>query len=100
MLRLAVTLLVLSLPSIALAAEAGHARSHHSKRAPAAFDPASEARISQVPDRRSAPARPIPEGEAKNATVQGPTAPVTCNGQNASSPACYTATQQSRPVTR
>jgi hypothetical protein len=30
-----------------------------------------------------------------------PTAPVTCNSQNAaSSQACYTATQQSRPATR
>lgn len=30
----------------------------------------------------------------------GPTAPVTCNAQNASSQACYTATQQARPGTR
>jgi hypothetical protein len=30
----------------------------------------------------------------------GPTAPITCNAQNASSQACYTATQQARPGTR
>jgi hypothetical protein len=31
------------------------------------------------------------------AATTGPTAPVTCNAQNASSQACYTATQQARP---
>ena len=30
----------------------------------------------------------------------GPTAPITCNAQNASSQACYTATQQARPASR
>jgi hypothetical protein len=40
-----------------------------------------------------------PEGGAA-ALKTGPTAPVTCNQQNASSPACYSATQQARPVTR
>jgi hypothetical protein len=33
-------------------------------------------------------------------TAVGPTAPITCNAQNASSQACYTATQQARPGTR
>jgi hypothetical protein len=41
-----------------------------------------------------------PEGGAGSATKSGPTAPVTCNQQNASSPACYSATQQARPVAR
>jgi hypothetical protein len=47
------------------------------------------------------PAKPTPEltGVGTPATT-GPTAPVTCNAQNASSQACYTATQQARPGTR
>src|ERR1700754_4449531 len=46
-------------------------------------------------------AKPVPEATG-GAAIQGagPTAPVTCNAQNASSPACYTATQQARPATR
>ena len=43
----------------------------------------------------------LPEGgTGPAATKTGPTAPVTCNQQNASSPACYSATQQARPVAR
>ncbi len=34
------------------------------------------------------------------AAAGSPTTPVTCNQQNASSPACYSATQQARPPTR
>jgi hypothetical protein len=45
-----------------------------------------------------------PTPEATTTPLQGtagPTAPVTCNAQNASSSqACYTATQQARPATR
>jgi hypothetical protein len=46
-------------------------------------------------------AKPVPEATG-GVAIQGagPTAPVTCNAQNASSPACYTATQQARPATR
>ena len=45
--------------------------------------------------------RGTPEGGTGSAAVKtGPTAPVTCNQQNASSPACYSATQQARPPTR
>jgi hypothetical protein len=41
-----------------------------------------------------------PEGSALRTEGSGsPNIPVTCNQQNASSPACYSATQQSRPVT-
>jgi hypothetical protein len=39
-------------------------------------------------------------GVGAPAATAGPTAPVTCNAQNASSQACYTATQQARPGTR
>ena len=40
------------------------------------------------------PVKPAPEGTG---TAAGsPTTPVTCNQQNASSPACYSATQQTR----
>jgi hypothetical protein len=38
--------------------------------------------------------KPAPEGTA--AVAGSPTTPVTCNQQNASSPACYSATQQTR----
>jgi hypothetical protein len=41
-----------------------------------------------------------PEGGATTGTSAGSSAPVTCNQQNASSQACYSATQQARPVTR
>jgi len=43
-----------------------------------------------------------PEAGSNSGTAvkTGPTAPVTCNQQNSSSPACYSATQQSRPVAR
>jgi hypothetical protein len=43
--------------------------------------------------------KPTPETTTL-APSTGPTAPVTCNAQNASSQACYTATQQARPATR
>jgi hypothetical protein len=47
------------------------------------------------------PARGAPEAAKSNgATAAPPTAPVTCNQQNASSPACYSATQQARPIAR
>jgi hypothetical protein len=52
-------------------------------------------------DLRTKPAKGAPEtGASTGAAVTGPTAPVTCNQQNASSPACYSATQQARPVTK
>lgn len=37
-----------------------------------------------------------PEGGSTTAASGSPTTPVTCNQQNASSPACYSATQQTR----
>jgi hypothetical protein len=41
--------------------------------------------------------KPVPEAGLTAATPNpGPTAPATCDAQNASSPACYTATQQTR----
>jgi hypothetical protein len=45
--------------------------------------------------------KPTPEStSAGTPAATGPTAPVTCNAQNASSQACYTATQQARPGAR
>jgi hypothetical protein len=45
--------------------------------------------------------KPTPEtASVGTPNAVGPTAPITCNAQNASSQACYTATQQARPVTR
>jgi len=42
--------------------------------------------------------KPPPEASAAtSAPAASPTAPETCNAQNASSQACYTATQQARP---
>jgi hypothetical protein len=47
------------------------------------------------------PAKPVPEATGGVAIQNtGPTAPTTCNAQNASSQACYTATQQARPASR
>jgi hypothetical protein len=45
------------------------------------------------------PSKVTPEltGVIGTPAAAGPTAPVTCNAQNASSQACYTATQQARP---
>jgi hypothetical protein len=37
-----------------------------------------------------------PEGGSTAAAAGSPTTPATCNQQNASSPACYSATQQTR----
>jgi hypothetical protein len=41
------------------------------------------------------PVKPAPEGTA-TAAAGSPATPVTCNQQNASSPACYSATQQAK----
>jgi len=70
---------------------------------------ASEARVEQARGSLPAGAKTIdggaksqkvtPEGGAA-ANATGSSAPVTCNQQNASSPACYSATQQARPITR
>ena len=38
-----------------------------------------------------------PEGSSSSTTNGSPSVPVTCNQQNASSPACYSATQQAKP---
>jgi hypothetical protein len=37
-----------------------------------------------------------PEGGSTTAAAGSPTTPATCNQQNANSPACYSATQQTR----
>ncbi|TCR63113.1 hypothetical protein [Bosea sp. BK604] len=63
---------------------------------------APEARVAQVSGRvrtdgGAAPAKLKP-GLAGNGG--GPAAPATCGQQNADSQACYTATQQSRPLSR
>lgn len=100
MLRTGIALVILSVATTAVARERVHRHAPRAHRTDRSVDVSSEARIRQVPERSGSPARPIPEGEAKNAVVRGPSAPVTCNGQNSQSPACYTATQQSRPVTR
>jgi hypothetical protein len=44
--------------------------------------------------------KPPPEKTGASIPSTGPTAPITCNAQNASSQACYTATQQARPGAR
>jgi hypothetical protein len=38
-----------------------------------------------------------PEGSSSSAANGSPAVPATCNQQNASSPACYSATQQAKP---
>jgi hypothetical protein len=72
------------------------------------FRVASEVRIQQAKGRMSARYKPLnakaakttPEGTTNpNDVAKGsPTIPMTCNQQNASSPACYSATQQARPA--
>lgn len=41
-------------------------------------------------------AKAAPEGGSAAAAAGSPTNPATCNQQNASSPACYSATQQAK----
>lgn len=45
-------------------------------------------------------AKSTPEGGPAPSATNSPSIPVTCNQQNASLPACYSATQQARPVAR
>jgi hypothetical protein len=70
---------------------------------------ASEVHVEQARGRVSSGIKPLgsmkpasgtPEGAAgANGAAKGsPTIPTTCNQQNASSPACYSATQQARPT--
>src|SRR5665213_196418 len=84
------------------AAEAKHYRGHSPQRL-ARF--ASEVHVPQAhgriapggkPITGTPTARPAPEGSVNGpGTVAGsPNTPATCNQQNASSPACYSATQQ------
>jgi hypothetical protein len=72
---------------------------------------ASEVHIDQARGRVPATATPAasdtapktaPEGATINngAAAGSPSTPVTCNQQNASSPACYSATQSARPAGR
>ena len=70
---------------------------------------ASEARVEQARgilpkgakiDAASKSAKITPEGGSAPSAGNSPSVPVTCNQQNASSPACYSATQQARPVPR
>jgi hypothetical protein len=42
------------------------------------------------------PVKSAPEGSATTAAAGSPTTPATCNQQNANSPACYSATQQTK----
>lgn len=42
------------------------------------------------------PLKAAPEGSATTAATGNPVTPATCNQQNASDPACYSATQQSK----
>jgi len=73
-------------------------------RAPSAALAASEVYIQQSRGRvmpgASILTKPPPESTTAVSPNAPPTAPVTCNAQNASSQACYTATQQSRPAGR
>jgi hypothetical protein len=70
----------------------------------------SEIRVNQAQGQLSADSNQTGLERAKKGTPEGgqsaaspgtgPTAPTTCNQQNASSPACYSSTQQARPITR
>jgi hypothetical protein len=86
--RIAVAVLLVGLSAAA---------SSHSVRAAEA---ASDAYIQQSHGRVAPGSKVLkPPPEATTTPIEsttGPTAPVTCNDQNASSQACYTATQQAR----
>jgi hypothetical protein len=89
--------------AMASAAVSGHAQSQST---PFVRMAASEVYIEQsrghVTPGSSILTKPPPE-ITSTTTVSpsaAPTAPDTCNAQNASSQACYTATQQSRPAGR
>jgi hypothetical protein len=72
--------------------------------APATVLAASEVYIEQsrghVSPGASILTKPPPESTTAVSPSITPTAPETCNAQNASSQACYTATQQARPAGR
>ena len=85
--------------STAVAATEASARVKRS-RAISVPDISSEARITQAKPSRNAPARPLPADQTAPAQIRGPSSPVTCSPGNDTSPACYTATQQARPITR
>jgi hypothetical protein len=70
---------------------------------------ASEVRIEQSRGVMPVGSKPLEDGKSGTVTPEGmtnsaakgsPDIPATCNQQNASSAACYSATQQARPVTR
>jgi hypothetical protein len=73
-------------------------------RAPSTVLAASEVYIEQsrghVSPGASILTKPPPESTTAVSPSVTPTAPETCNAQNASSQACHTATQQARPVGR
>jgi hypothetical protein len=71
---------------------------------PATLLAASEVYIEQsrghVAPGASIVTKPPPESTTAISPSAAPTAPETCNAQNASSQACHTATQQARPAGR
>lgn len=72
-------------------------------RLPAGAASIGASKTEKKPREKKAPNALIgaPEGAAVTSSGTGsPTTPATCNQQNASSPACYSATQQARPVGR
>jgi hypothetical protein len=86
-----------ALASIALSGNA------QSQSAPSVSVAQSEVYVQQshgfVAPGTNAPAKP-PEAATAASPSAAPTAPDTCNAQNASSQACHTATQQTRPAGR
>jgi hypothetical protein len=90
----------MALPALA---EGGHARREGLRRtgvSPEVAVPQATGRVRAEPHAKSALPElgTAPAGGAA-AAPSGP-APTTCNAENATSPACYSATQQARPVTR
>ena len=91
---------ILSVPAF------GFASAKPVRHAAARRDTQAESHVQQIPpgvvDRRGAPPELAPEAnkDVKAKPANAGSAPVACTPQNASSEACYTATQQSRPVTK
>jgi hypothetical protein len=80
-----------------LASEVQIQQSHGNLPPSAGGEARGRLKYKQTPENGSNPSGAAnPSGTASGS----PTTPATCNQQNASSPACYSATQQARPVTR
>jgi hypothetical protein len=92
--------------SLITSSSATYSREHHRHRPLRSYEVHVEQARGSVTDGTAMiddkASRGTPESGSPPATpaTGSPSIPATCNQQNASSPACYSATQQARPVGR